>query len=454
MKELKIILTEEMLKKTLDLELPSQTLYVDRSEVGDINERGHNLIGFSRRESKITELIVKLASKGFFLVSSVKGNSRFEKFTTAENFRTNLKVKNLKIYNNIYYTLEEPLLKFSNPRLIVLFSSVADRAFNADISIRNFFTNFGTIAKYIPQNSYVLRVADIGGVIGSFYMNTTFSNRVEDDVQGLLKSILDSYSIDKSDVVLYGGSKGGTASLYHGILGGYKCVSVDPIVSDQYHEEDSKDSHFTREYNGYKVYPQTKQEKFINLMKTTSDFSNINIIYSKQSPIYSSINTIIKENDLETKINYLNICHPQIKTHPDVASKTINILLSVINNLFYELGEINSRDIDCNNSIKPKSISIEAELKLTKLIINTNSKDMSLRVYTTIDEYEDIMLKEESSEISLFRLKSKMLSLIEHENKIEYEIKVDLNKNRLLSKIASYRKIGKNGKEFSFLLIG
>ena len=452
MKELKVLLTEEMLKKTLDFELPTQTLYIDRSGVGDIKEREHNLIGFSRREESVNELVVKLASKGFFLVSSLNGNSRFEKFTTAKEFKTNIKVDNLQIYNGLYYTLEKPLLEFASNRLIVVFSSVADRAFNADVSIRNFFTNFGTISKYIPQNSYVLRIGDIGGIIGSFYMNTTFSNTIEEDIQGLLKSILESNSIAKEDVVLYGGSKGGTSALYHGVLGGYKCVAVDPIVSDTYHEESSGDSHFTKEYGGYRIYPQTKQDKFRNLMKITAIPDNINIIYSEQSPVYGAINSIIKENDLGQKIKYLNVCHPKIKTHPDVAAKTINILMLVMNNLFYGVGEIKSKDIDCKKVVEKRVLKIKAQLKLTNLIIELNQKPSFLRVYSKdLKGYQDIKLSQESSKVSLFKLKGKALSVVSSGE--EYEIEIDSNKNSILSKIVSFKEVERENETFSYLVI-
>jgi hypothetical protein len=452
MKELKVVLTEEMLKKPLYFELPTQTLYIDRSHVGDIKERGHNLIGFSRREERVNELVVKLATKGFFLVSSSDGNSKFEKFTTAKEFKSNVKVDNLQIYNNLYYTLEKPLLEFASNRLIVIFSSVADRAFNADIATRNFFTNFGTISKYIPQNSYVLRISDIGGIIGSFYMNTTFSDTIEDDIQGLLKFILNSNNIAKEDVVLYGGSKGGTSALYHGILGGYKCVAVDPIVSDKYHEESSGDSHFTKEYGDYRIYPRTKQDKFSDLMNKTTIPDYINIIYSEQSPVYNAINTIIKDNDIENRINYLNICHPKIKTHPDVAVKSINILMLVMNNLFYGLGEIKSKDIDCKKAKKVDVLKIKAQLKLMSLIIELNLQPSYLRVYSKdLKEYQDIELNQESSKVNLLKLKGKALSIVS--NKKEYALEVDLSKSSILSKIVSYKEVEIENRSFSYLVI-
>jgi len=454
MKELKIVLTDEMISNPFEFTLPSKILYVDRSKVGIDLEQTHNLIGFAQREPFVKDLLIHLASNGFYLVASSDGISKFEKFINAESFKHNVKMEKLEIYKDLYYTLDKPILDFSKNRLIVLFSSVADLAFNADIARRNFFINFATIGKYIPQNTYILRIGDIGGVLGNFYMNTVFSNTIENDIQGLIKFILTSNNIEENNVVLYGASKGGTAALYHSILGGYKSVSVDPIVSDKYHEEDSFDSHFTKPRKLFKIYPKSKQEKFTNLMKMNRIFNNINIIYSQQSPVYGAINSVIRENDKENKINYLNVCHPQIKTHPDVAAKTINILMLVMNNLFYDLAEIKSKDIDCDESIE-KKIDIKAELKLTKLIVYVYNQSMSLRVYDiSLEKYRDIPLKEPITEISLFKLKGKMLSIVETGTSVEYELVVDLKKSSVLSKIASYKNINKNGKEFSFLFIG
>jgi len=455
MKELKIILTEEMLSKAFDFNLLSNVLYIDRSNVGLEKERNHNLIGFAQREPFVKDLLIYLASNGFYLVSSFNGISKFEKFIDAESFNHNVKVNNLQIYKDIYYTLNTPLLDFADKRLIIIFSSIADLAFNADIARRNFFVNFTTINKYIPQNTYVLRIGDIGGVLGNFYMNTIYSDRIESEIQDLIKFILLSNNIHENNVVLYGASKGGTASLYHAILGGYKCVAVDPIVSDEYHEEYSFDSHFTKPRKLHKIYSQSKQEKFSNLMKNNKVPNKINIIYSQQSPIYNSINTIIKDNDTENKIKYLNVCHPKIKTHPDVAINTINILMSVINNLFYDLSEIRSKDIDCDRSIEKKKIEITAELKLTKLIIYRNSNNIKLRVYSLdLEQYSELELDKPISEISLFKLKGKNLSIVDMDTLLEYKLVIDLKKSSILSKIASYKDIEKDGQIFSFLAIG
>ena len=156
----------------------------------------------------------------------------------------------------------------------------------------------------------------------------------------MLEHVIKVTGILKENVVLYGASKGATASLYHGIKGSYNAVVVDPIVSDEYHEKKYNDSHFTQG-----TFPFTKQEKFSQLFKECEVNSDINIIYSENSPVYDAINKNVKENDVLQKINYINVVHPKIKDHPDVGVNTIDILTLIINNLFYKLGSLSSKKI-------------------------------------------------------------------------------------------------------------
>ena len=344
MKELHIKLTISDIQSEIVLEYPLYRLNIDKSALGknENEKQNYNLFAIARENENVKNLVVDLANNGYFLVEHKKGISIFEKFITAEKFKHNLTNDNVQVFNDLFYTLDNPKIKTDTPRLLVVFSSVADYALNASISRRNFFTNFSTIGKYIPSNTYILRISDIGSIVGSFYINNNFSNNIESDVQGLLKSILVQYSIAKDDVVLYGVSKGGTASLYHGILGKYKTIAVDPIVSNRYHEKKYNDSHFT-----IGTFPQTKQDKFSKFIQTYPIKSNINIIYSKRSPIYNDIVTVIKNNDTHQNIHYIHSDHPNIKDHPDVGPNTINVLTMLINNLYYNFIELSSKDLTC-----------------------------------------------------------------------------------------------------------
>lgn len=344
MKELHIKLTSQDIQSPITVEYPLYRLHIDKSELGksDNEKQNYNLFATARENQNVKDLVVDLANNGYFLVEHKNGISIFEQFITAEKFKHNLTTSNVQIFNDLFYTLDNPKINTSTPRLLVVFSSVADYALNASIARRNFFTNFGTIGKYIPSNTFILRVSDIGGIVGSFYMNNNFSNNIETDIQRLLKSILVQYNIAKDDVVLYGASKGGTASLYHGILGQYKTISVDPIVSNTYHEKKYNDPHFT-----IGTFPQTKQEKFSEFIQTHPIKSDINIIYSKRSPIYTDVISIIKNNDINQDIHYIHSNHPNIKDHPDVGKNTINVVTMIINNLYYNFSELSSKNLIC-----------------------------------------------------------------------------------------------------------
>jgi len=344
MKEVHIKLTVKDIQSHITVQYPLYRLHIDKSDLGksDKEKQNFNLFAVARVNQNVKDLIVDLANNGYFLVEHKNGISIFEKFTTAEKFKHNLTTSNVQIFHDLFYTLDSPKIETKRPRLLVVFSSVADFSLNASISRRNFFTNFGTIGKYIPQNTYILRISDIGGVVGSFYMNNNFHKNVESNVQNLLKFILLQKNINKNDLVLYGVSKAGTAALYHSILGEYKSISVDPIVSDVYHERKYNDSHFTQG-----TFPSTKQNKFIDLMRRTTIHSSINILYSQNSPIYLDIITVIKNNDIKDKINYIHTNHPKIKDHPDVGPNTINILTMILNNLYYDFSAISSKKLEC-----------------------------------------------------------------------------------------------------------
>ncbi len=340
--EKKMVLTPESIAskiKTKDF-FHADRLAVDKSLIGkDENERlNHNLFAVARNNANVKSLVVDLVNQGYFLIQHKEGISIFEKYVSAEKFKRNLTNENLQTFKDLFYTLQEPRIKSSKPRLLVVFSSVADFSMNASVSRRNFFTNFKSVFKYVPSNTYVLRISDIGSVVGSFYLNNRFNSKVEEHVQELLSHILEEKNILKADVVLYGASKGATASLYHGIKGEYNAVCVDPIVSDEYHERKYNDPHFT-----IGTFPLTKQEKFSRLLKEREINSNVNIIYSENSPIYDYINAIIKDGDVSKKINYINVVHPKIKDHPDVGPNTIDVLTTLINNLYYNLAQIKSK---------------------------------------------------------------------------------------------------------------
>lgn len=332
---LKIDFYEDTVFENLDIDYDVDEIYIDKSSVGKSKDEKliHNFLAVGRQNNAAKKLIAELSSHAFYLVKHTNGVSVFKKFKDSNVFINSFEDKNIKCWNDTFYTLDEPVSKGgSKKRLLVVFSSIADLPFNASISRRVFFKNFSTIAKYIPKNTYVLRIADLGGVLGGFYLNSNADSNFENKVQNLIRKVQKDESIADAQVVFYGGSKGATGALYHGLKMGIKTLAVDPIVSDEFYIKKYNDLHFVEG-----AFPCYKQEKFNDLMLKNSNrkLDFIKIITSPNSEQYSYIQNIIFSSN--TTINNYIFSNPYIKSHPDVGKQTLNFATAMINNLLYDV---------------------------------------------------------------------------------------------------------------------
>ena len=165
--------------------------------------------------------------------------------------------------------------------------------------------------------------------MGSFYLNSNFDSKFESRIQLLIENISNEYSIKKNNIILFGSSKGGTGALYHGVIGGYNTVAVDPIVSDRYYIDKFNDLHFVQ--GGF---PVDKDKKFFDLFKERYDLMNINVITSQKSQQFEYINKIITK---KSNINLFVFNNSNIKTHPDVGPQTLIFSTTLINSIYYNI---------------------------------------------------------------------------------------------------------------------
>ncbi|MEE6253093.1 XcbB/CpsF family capsular polysaccharide biosynthesis protein [Escherichia coli] len=178
-----------------------------------------------------------------------------------------------------------------------------------------------------PKNVSILRVADIGGITGSFYLNTNALPTNADKIKSLILEVIEQCQIKSDDVVLYGCSKGGTAAVYHGLTNNYKIVAVDPILNDEHYINNKNDLHLIEG-----VFPQPKEELFkkviddylINYKGNMSYF-----IVSQNSEQYKYIMDII--NPIITYSTVANSINDKIKSHPDVGPQSIHMIVAMIN---------------------------------------------------------------------------------------------------------------------------
>lgn len=298
-----------------------------------------NLILMARRDPQSRTCLVELAKLGYYVYTSADGVTKLVRSDHIKDFWLSLKGVHYKMSKReVLYTFSPPLEGRKPKRMLVVFSSMYTEA-NTPSLQRYFMQNFKTVQKFLPSDTAVLRIGDLGGVVGSFYLNNAHRPNNAAAVQKLITRIRTKHEIDHDAVVLYGASKGGTGAMYHGILGDYRFVSVDPILSDDHYVKSMNDAHFT--VGG--IFPETKDQAFERLfIKMRSNIvrskthTRSALIYSERSPQFPYINKSVVQR-FAGGIACFNSLDPRIKDHPDVSPKTLNCATMLMNMQLYGL---------------------------------------------------------------------------------------------------------------------
>jgi len=305
-----------------------QFVHVDHSGAG---QPGQNFIEIARRDAQAKDIIVALANRGFMAYALREGTTSFVHYKRLPTLWNKVKDGDCEVdQNGLIYSFEKALNDHPVKHLLVVFSSMAATIYTASM-MRHFEQNFSTVQKYMPAGTAVLRIADLGGVVGGWYMNTHGLPDNEANVRALIERIIDRAGISPDDVVFYGVSKGASAALYHGLQGKYRVVAVDPILADEHYVKMHRDSHFT-----IGVFPKDKLDKFRELSAAIDpeSIAPTVIICSQRSPQFPYITSVLGKA-LNDRIAFFNSLHPDIKVHPDVSPKTLNVAVMAMNMLFY-----------------------------------------------------------------------------------------------------------------------
>lgn len=301
---------------------------------------GESLITISRRDPAAKRLISHLAVNGFYLYRVTEGGSRFVRDHTISRLWHRVKDGDFSANEDgLIYSLTLPAVKSDFMRILVVFSSMSTSIYTPSM-MRYFEQNFRSAQKHIPPNTAVLRIADIGGVVGAFYLNTARDPNNTERVRRLITETALAHNVSFDDIVLYGASKGGTGALYHGLTGGFKCLAVDPVISDDYYVSTYQDSHFTTDG----VFPESKQDVFARVIehaldsdsKTSDERTKTAVIYSERSPQFGAIQEIAVEK-LRGRAAFFNCINPEIADHPDVSPKSLNTAAMLMNMFFYDM---------------------------------------------------------------------------------------------------------------------
>ncbi|AUZ88490.1 hypothetical protein CVO76_13205 [Arthrobacter agilis] len=303
---------------------------------GKVGDRG--ILKAAHQNSGIRETVNALAQRGYYVYHTTDGVSKFVKDEHIPKMWHSVLNGTYSVSDeDIVHIVEEPGAGVPPRKLIVVFSSIGD-IFNEGL-FRYFTRNYQSIRKFVPQDVAILRIADIGGVVGGFYLNTTYRPDNAERISSLIENKRLQLGLTKDDVITYGASKGATGALFHAVTNGYKSVSVEPIVNDHYYETAFGDTHFTSGGN----FPATKEFVFGSLIqehknrlmaKSAVSSPRIAVIYSEQSPQFPYITELLAHN-APSDITLVNVTHPGIKDHPDVSPASLNLTATFLNMLCY-----------------------------------------------------------------------------------------------------------------------
>lgn len=294
---------------------------------------GSNLISLARRDPDIRAVVTDLAACGYFLYHGREGESRFVHRDRIPSLWKPVVDGLVNVSDNgVYYRFDSKGSSNNIERLVVVFSGVASNPSSASLH-RYFEPNYRHLNGLTSADTGVLRIADVGGVVGAFYGATAEKPDNRLSIAKLIDSFISRHNIERDKVCLVGSSKGATGSLLHGLTLDLPFVAVDPIVSDQYYEDSLEDAHFTRG----SVFFEPKETLFSNLLKSSlmERRSYAAFFTSPNSEQYSLVTDFASQ--LTGPVGVYSSVDPRIDGHPSVAGSVLGLTVSVVNSIIHEM---------------------------------------------------------------------------------------------------------------------
>ncbi|WP_323716141.1 XcbB/CpsF family capsular polysaccharide biosynthesis protein [Paracoccus aminovorans] len=283
-----------------------------------------SIITLARQDPALKEKLVMMANAGFHLYTLREGVSSMVRHRRIPTLWRLAIAGEVAVDSNTIFSKLEAAPGGGEPRLLVVFSSIAGVMYTPSL-MRHFEQNFASIGKYVPKNTHIMRIADFGGVVGSFYLNSRALPDNEDHISSRIEDAAAGLGVARDNIVLYGGSKGGTAAAFYAMRHGWRGVAADPILSDEHYLRKYRDLHFTEG-----TFAATKQERFAELVGQVHPEARLSVICSTRSPQFPYIDeTLIGR--FRDRFLFLNSENPEIRAHPDVGRLTIPHALAQIN---------------------------------------------------------------------------------------------------------------------------
>lgn len=288
-----------------------------------------SLIHLARDDDNAYDLLVALARKGYLVCRAPAGGSRLVPRDRVGAVWDSVRDGTYKMTaDGIVYRFEDSRHSGPPTSLVVVFSNVAKNRFSQKLD-RHFPQVFETLRKSVGGHTAILRIADMDGVVGGFYLPTARDPQADRKIQELILKVASDLDIPRERIVTYGPSKGGTGALYHGVTLGVDTVAVDPFITNNRRWTREEDLYF----ESSDIFLQSKDAIFNSLLeKDASSQSRVAhmLITSPGSKEYADIVGLARRHP-DAGLRIIESRDPHIKAHHQVAPNTAAMTVGLIN---------------------------------------------------------------------------------------------------------------------------
>ncbi|MDO8149356.1 XcbB/CpsF family capsular polysaccharide biosynthesis protein [Isoptericola sp. b515] len=312
---------------------------------GSLANGEENLVRIAYKNHAARHLVYQLAAQGFHMYRADKNETRFVLDSHIPDFWHKVKDGDLQHGDEgLIHTVEPPRSQVRAESMVVVFSSMAT-PYDKPSILRYMDSNYRSLPKHVPDSTAILRIADVDGVVGGFYLDTHRNPDRTAQVTRLVERVAGELGVPADRIITYGPSKGGTAALYYAARNGWRAVSVDPVLDDTFYESTYDDLHWT----AGPLFVHRKRDLFHHLGGQVAPHpggAHLTVITSPNSPQYPYTAEILQSYP-PAALQVVRTNHPEVTEHAHVSPRTLSIAASMMT--LYAIGAQVSpgvRDVD------------------------------------------------------------------------------------------------------------
>ncbi|MDR0848346.1 MAG: XcbB/CpsF family capsular polysaccharide biosynthesis protein [Propionibacteriaceae bacterium] len=280
-------------------------------------------------DESINEGLTHLAVNDFILDGQFGNVYRF--IRRSAFYRSDLQQYSARSGNIVHYSdiLDPVRLKSDKVQNILFFflGMPGPKTVNSANAALRFAPHlFADFTRSLVKDTVVVRIADVDGVRGGYYIDSRNYLCFEDDVSEFIESKIAEYGVDRNRVVMNGTSKGAAGALYYGAKHDLSSVDIDPVLDGKWVIEHQRNNHFTR---GFRVSD--------DLVARINGFLGSG---PRLATHYVVGNHYVPETwDVSRQlvgINLVDIDDRTVKSHPSISPNSVPEWLMLINSLLFD----------------------------------------------------------------------------------------------------------------------